>query len=161
MKKLILTLLMTSALAAPSNYATAQQMVWTGSWAAAPVAVPAMAENADPNGTTYRDVVHLSVGGKAVRRRISNEFGPTPLTVASVHVALSAGADATQPGTDHVVTFGGIGSVTLPGGAVVLSDPVAMSARPFANLAVSLFVPAQTGVTLTYHQLAVSTNYVA
>ena len=161
MKKLILTLLMTSALAAPSNYATAQQMVWTGSWAAAPVAVPAMAENADPNGTTYRDVVHLSVGGKAVRLRISNEFGPTPLTVASVHVALSAGADATQPGTDHVVTFGGIGSVTLPGGAVVLSDPVAMSARPFANLAVSLFVPAQTGVTLTYHQLAVSTNYVA
>ena len=161
MKKLILTLLMTSALAAPPNRATAQQMVWTGSWAAAPVGVPTAAANADPNGATYRDIVHLSLGGKAVRLRISNEFGPTPLTVGSVHVALSAGTDATQPGTDHVVTFGGIGSLTLPSGAVVLSDPVAMSARSFANLAVSLFVPAQAGVTLTYHQLAVSTNYVA
>ena len=161
MKKLILTLLITVALTASPNNAAAQQIVWTGSWAAAPVAVPAAATNADPNGTTYRDIVHLSLGGKAVRLRISNEFGPTPLTVASVHVALSAGADATQPGTDHVVTFGGIDSVTLPAGAVVLSDPVAMSAAPFANLAVSFFVPAQTGVTLTYHQLAVSTNYMA
>jgi len=161
MKKLILTLLMTSVLAVPSNHATAQQMVWTGSWAAAPVVVPAAAANSDPNGATYRDIVHLSLGGKAVRLRISNEFGDTPLTVANVHVALSAGSDATQPGTDHIVTFSGMGSVTLPAGAVVLSDPVAMPARPFANLAVSLFVPAQTGVTLTYHQLAVSTNYVA
>ncbi len=161
MKKLILTLLMMSVLAAPSNPVTAQQAVWTGSWAAAPVAVPTTAANADPNGATYRDIVHLSLGGKALRLRISNEFGPTPLTVASVHVALSTSADATQPGTDHLVTFGGIGSVTLPAGAVVLSDPIAMSARPSANLAVSLFVPAQTGITLTYHQLAVSTNYVA
>ena len=93
-------------------------MVWTGSWAAAArrSAHRTASGNADPNGTTYRDVVHLSVGGKAVRLRISNEFGPTPLTVGSVHVALSAGSDATQPGTDHVVTFGGIGSLTLPSG---------------------------------------------
>jgi lysophospholipase L1-like esterase len=155
MKKLILTL---SIVAVFATYGTAQQGVWTGSWAAAPVAVPATVHT-NPEGT-YRNIVHLSLGGNALRLRISNEFGPTSLTVASVHVALSAGDDRTQPGTDHAVTFGGVGSVTLPAGAVIVSDPVAMPVQPFANLAVSLFAPEVKDATLTYHALGVSTNYV-
>jgi len=155
MKELILTL---SIVAVFATYGTAQQVVWTGSWAAAPVAVPATVPT-NPEGT-YRDIVHLSLGGKALRLRISNEFGPTPLTVARVHVALSAGDDKTQPGTDQAVTFGGVASVTLPAGAVIVSDPIAMTVEPFANLAVSLFVPAAKDAILTYHALGVSTNYV-
>jgi lysophospholipase L1-like esterase len=160
MKRLIPALSMALVLAIPPSHSTAQQTVWTGSWAAAPVALPT-SMNANPGGTTYRDIVHLSLGGKAIRLRISNEFGSTPLAVASVHVALSAGADVTQSGTDHVVTFGGVASVTLPAGAVVVSDSIAMPVQPLSSLAISLFVPAQMGATLTYHQLAVSTNYAA
>jgi lysophospholipase L1-like esterase len=160
-KKLLLTLAITGFLAVTAQSATMQEPVWTGSWAAAPGAAPANSLAINPNGTTYRNIVHLSIGGKAVRLRISNEFGSTPLKVASVHAALSAGSGATQPGTDHAVTFDGIESVTIPTGAQAVSDPIPMPVQPFANLAVSIFVPTQDGVTLTYHTLASSSNYVA
>jgi len=144
----------------------AYQTTWTGSWAAAPMAPPApkasAAAPADPvDGTTYRDVVHLSLGGSEIRLKISNEFGTTSLTLSSVHVALSAGKDAIQPASDHAVNFGGLESVTIPAGAMIVSDPVPMPVAAFADLAVSLFVPTQPGAAITYHALGVSTNYIA
>jgi lysophospholipase L1-like esterase len=139
----------------------AQQAAWTGSWAAAPVAAPATEKPIGPDGETFRDIVHLSLGGKGVRLRISNEFGAAPLTIASVHVALSAGAGAIEAGTDHAATFDGEARVIVPAGTVAVSDPVAMPVGALADLAVSLFVPAQTGAALTLHSLAMSTNYVA
>jgi lysophospholipase L1-like esterase len=161
MKKLALVLTIALALASPATSATAQETAWTGSWAAAPVAAPTAASNAYPDGTTYRDIVHLSLGGDAIRLRFSNEFGTAPLTIASVRAAVSAGGATTQIGTDHVVTFGGSESVTIPAGALIVSDPVAIPVKPFTNLAVSLFVPARAAATaLTYHLLAMSTNYI-
>ena len=139
----------------------AQEPAWTGSWAAAPVAAAAEDNALGPQGKTYRDIVHLSLGGKAIRLRISNEFGATPLTVASVHVALSSGGDAIQPASDRAATFNAEPSVVIPAGSIAISDPIAMPVQPFANVAVSLFVPDQSGVSLTGHMLATSTNYVA
>jgi lysophospholipase L1-like esterase len=159
-KKFTLALSIAVIIASSTTSGHTQQTVWTGSWATAPVAAPAPISDANPDGTTYRDIVHLSLGGNAIRLRISNEFGTAPLTITSVHVALSAGGATTQAGTDHPVTFGGTESVTIPTGALIVSDPVPMSVKPFADLAVSLFVPTQPG-TLTDHVLGVSTNYIA
>jgi lysophospholipase L1-like esterase len=161
MKKLALGSILAILLASSALSATAQPAVWTGSWGAAPVAAPAATSNASPDGATYRNIVHLSLGGSAIRLRISNEFGTTPLTVASVHVALSSGGAETQSGTDRTVTFGGIESATIPTGSIAVSDPILMPVKPFTNLAVSLFVPRQAGATLTYHLLGMSTNYIA
>ena len=140
---------------------TTLEPIWTGSWAAAPVAAPPNDTPIGSGGVTFRDIVHLSLGGRAIRLRLSNEFGAVPLTIASVHVALSAGAGATRPGSDHAVTFNKAASVAIPAGAVAISDPVAMPVDQFADLAVSIFVPSQPSATLTLHTLAVSTNYVA
>jgi lysophospholipase L1-like esterase len=159
-EKLALASAIAVIFASSAGNLNAQQIVWTGSWATAPVAAPAPISDANSDGTTYRDIVHLSLGGNAIRLRISNEFGTTPLTVASIHVAFSAGGATTQTGTDHPVTFGGTESVTIPTGALIVSDPVPMPVKPFADLAVSLFVPTQPG-TLTYHVLGLSTNYIA
>jgi lysophospholipase L1-like esterase len=167
MNRLLLTLAAAGALTIAGQAATAQQAVWTGSWAAAPVAAPATEKPIGPNGATFRDIVHLSLGGRAIRLRISNEFGPIPLTVAGVHVALgaspqAAGSDgATQPGTGHAATFNGAASVLIPAGSIAISDPIPMPVPAFADLAVSLFVPAQPAAALTLHSLAMSTNYVA
>ena len=166
MKRILFILAMGGVLAhaAPHKPAAVQQTVWTGSWAASPVAAPLPKDPRIPvipdTGLTYRNIVHLSLGGSALRLKISNEFGAAPLTVSSVHVALSAGADATQPGSDHGVTFGGSESVMIPPGAMIVSDPVAMPVAAFADLAVSLFVPAQADATLTEHSLGVSTNFI-
>ena len=140
--------------------AHAQQPTWTGSWAAAPMPAPTTLAIA-PEGTTFRDVVHLSLGGKAIRLRISNEGSSTQLKLSDVHAALSTGpgTSSIQPATDHAVTFSGATAVTIPAGTYAVSDPISLPVAPFADLAVSIFVPSQTGVTLTAHQLASSTNF--
>ena len=160
MKKLSLILATAAALSLAASLATAQQTVWTGSWAAAPVAPPATENPIGPDGETFRDIVHLSLGGRAIRLRISNEFGPTPLTIAAVHVALSAGSGVIRSATDHSVTFNNASSAIIPAGTIAISDPIAISVKAFDDLAVSLFVPAQSGAELTLHNLAMSTNYV-
>jgi lysophospholipase L1-like esterase len=89
---------------------------------------------------TVRQVVHLSIGGAAVRVELSNTFGTKPLKIDSVHVARTAGAvpsSAIDSGTDHAVTFAGETSVTIPAGSKYVSDPVAMSVPPLANLTIS------------------------
>lgn len=156
MRKLLLALALTST-------AAAQQTIWTGSWAAAPVAAPPTIATIGPEGATFRDIVHISIGGKAIRLRISNEAGTSDLAIAEVHVALSAGAatGTILSASDHAVTFDRASTLTIPAGTFAISDPIPMPVQPFADLAVSIFVPAQPGITLTFHQLAMSTNYIA
>lgn len=163
LRMVIATAWIAAICAVPSHAAgkkAPQQPVWTGSWAAAPFAAPGAA-TIGPNGITYRDIVHLSIGGGAIRLHISNEFGPVPLNIASVHVAISAGGDRTEPSSDRPVLFGGAAAIAVPAGAAILSDPVVMPVKPLASLAISIYVPWQNGVALTYHAAASSSNYVA
>jgi len=172
MKRSVLLLAMGIALVASAVHAAtpkpAHPTTWTGSWAASPMDVPAPKASAtadakpvDDAGTTYRNIVHLSLGGSQLRLKISNEFGTSSLTLGSVHVALSAGKDVVQLASDRGVLFGGQESVTIPAGAMIVSDPVALPVAAFADLAVSIYVPAQADIKLTYHALGVSTNYIA
>jgi lysophospholipase L1-like esterase len=152
--------LRTILLALITASASAQQPIWTGTWAAAPVAASTAI---GPEGTTFRDIVHLSIGGRAIRLRISNEGSPTQLTLDEVRAALATapGSSAIESTTDHAVTFGGTPSVTIPAGTYAISDPIPLPVKPFTDLAVSIFVPAQSGITLTAHVLGTSTNFAA
>jgi lysophospholipase L1-like esterase len=131
---------------------------WVGTWAASPMV-------AQPNSmrpfalTTLRQIVHISNGGNQVRIRLSNAFGTDPLTIADVHVAVSAGQTAIKDGTDHAVTFGGAASIRLAPGAEVFSDPVPLTVAPLSDLAISFFFPNQVMRAETYHQLGQQTNY--
>lgn len=143
---------------------SAQQAVWTGSWGAAPVPMKESAMTEAPQGATYRNIVRLSIGGRAVRLRLSNEGGAAPLPVGSVHVALSdgPGTAGTRGGSDHAVLFNGKESVEIPTGAVALSDPVTMPVAALSDLAVSIYVPhRERDGGLTGHVAAASTNFVA
>ena len=59
-----------------------------------------------------------------------------------------------------ILRFGGQGSIVIPPGAVVLSDPADLQVPPLADLVVSLFVPARTGPA-TWHFEALQTAYVS
>jgi lysophospholipase L1-like esterase len=114
-----------------------------------------------PGNTTYRNIVHISLGGSAVRVQLTNEFGTQPLTVGAAHVAISAGGGgAIQTNTDHALTFNGKPTVEIPPGAFVVSDPVTMQAAPLSDLAVSVYMPEQRIRNTTCHSFADSTNYV-
>ncbi|WP_252263633.1 SGNH/GDSL hydrolase family protein [Paracidobacterium acidisoli] len=131
---------------------------WVGTWAASPVAVPVKADESAANAT-YRDVVHISLGGNTLRVQLTNEFGSTPLKVGAAHLAASAGSGAIQAGSDHALMFGGKPDVIIPAGAFVLSDPVTMTAAAMSDLAVSVYVPDQPLATKSCHSFAASTNY--
>jgi lysophospholipase L1-like esterase len=64
-----------------------------------------------------------------------------------------------RAGTDHLVTFGGQSSVTIPPGASVLSDPVAMAAPALTNLAVSLYFPDEVSVS-SVHGTGMQTAFI-
>ncbi|WP_164981544.1 SGNH/GDSL hydrolase family protein [Silvibacterium dinghuense] len=130
---------------------------WVGSWGAS----PSSSRVVDAGDVTYRDVVHLSVGGNAIRIKLTNELSPAPVAIGAVHVALSAGSGQTQPGTDHALTFNGRAQVTIPAGAMVVSDPIPMPVASMADLAVSVYLPKQEQARTTCHDLGSSTNYIA
>lgn len=110
---------------------------------------------------TLREIAHVSNGGEQVRIRFTNEFGLDGLTISDAHVALSAGGSAIKEGTDHALTFGGAGSVRIPPGAVMYSDPVSMAVPPLSDVAVSFYLPSQVMRGETFHAFADQDNYVA
>jgi lysophospholipase L1-like esterase len=131
---------------------------WFTTWAAGPEMPYAGASWLE--NQTVREIMHVSVGGNAVRVRISNQFGRWPLEIADAHVALRSADAATAPGSDHALTFGSAKSVTIPAGAVWLSDPVAMDVPALSDVAVSLYFAKPTPV-LTQHTGALQTNYLS
>ena len=107
---------------------------------------------------TLRLIVYSHFPGTRVRIRLSNTFGTTPLTIGQADVALQRAGATIVPGSDRRLTFAGHRSVTIPVGAEVSSDPVALAVGAEQNLAVSLFVPGTSGPT-TWHAVGAQTNY--
>ncbi len=137
----------------------AQADGWIGSWGASDV----FPVGADVNYQTLRQFVRLSAGGKRVRIRFSNATGQYPLVIGAAHVAKPAAdgaAGAIDPATDHTLTFGGTGSVTVAPGAEVVSDPVEMELPALSTLAISTFVPRWTGPAVI-HLDGVATTYIS
>src|SRR5437660_375463 len=63
---------------------------WVGAWSCSPQKVET--HNLPPSpglqGNVLRQVVRVTVSGDELRLRFSNEFGDSPLTLDSVHIAL-------------------------------------------------------------------------
>lgn len=116
---------------------------WVATWGAA---VPGPAT---PSAThifesqTLRLIVRTSIGGNQARIKLSNELGTTPLRIGSAHIAVCESGASIKAGTDRALRFGGSETVTIPAGALVLSDPVELAVPPLSDLAVSLYLPGQ------------------
>jgi lysophospholipase L1-like esterase len=124
---------------------------WVGTWSTtlhAPELLPGFT-NTGFNNQTLRQIVHISIGGRRVRLRLST-FGANALVVNAAHIALSAGNSSIVARSDRTLTFGGETSIVIPPGAPVVSDPVELTVSDLANLAVSLFVSGATGPA-TWH----------
>jgi lysophospholipase L1-like esterase len=131
---------------------------WVGTWTAA----PAPAEGAAFANHTLRMTPRVSLGGSAIRVRISNAYGVRPLRIGAARVARRGAGPAIVPGTDRQLVFGGEPAATIAAGAVLVSDPVALDVPPLADLAVSFHLPqdlpAGFGITGRY---ARQTNYIS
>ena len=131
-----------SSLAPAAQTGGAGEDHWVGTWMSAqqlvePGNLPPAPGFAD---ATLRQIVHVSLGGRVLRVRFSNEFGRAPLSLVSARIARSAGGSAIDAATDRALTFGGRAAATIPGGAALVSDPIDFDVLPLSNLAVTIHV---------------------
>jgi hypothetical protein len=114
-------------------------------------------------GSTLRQIVHSSIGGKQLRVHFSNVFGTNPVVLTTVHLALNPSvmtSSAIDPATDTALTFGGAASAAIPAGRDVWSDQVAFDLPPLTNLAITIYFGATSG-DVTGHPGARCASYLA
>ncbi len=160
---LLFVLVVASCLTTWTGFAGTKEsdQAWVATWGASPVApLPANTTNPGFTNQTVRLVVHTSLGGSEVRVRLSNAFGTESLVVGAAHIALRSMNAGIVSGTDRPLSFGGSGSVTIPPGALMVSDSAKLDVPPLSDLAVSLYLPGPTGQA-TWHATALTTNYVS
>jgi len=105
-------------------------------------------------------VLRTSIGGRRARVKLSNAFGSTPVVVGSAHLARRGTGSGIMPGTDRALTVSGNASFTMMPGVVVVSDPVDIDVPALGDLAISLYLPSDTGPP-TAHATALHTTYIS
>jgi lysophospholipase L1-like esterase len=128
---------------------------WVGTWGTSPEAGTTAFSN-----QTLRLVVHTSVAGDDVRIRISNAYGTTSLVIGAAHIALRSTGAQIVPDSDRVLTFSGQPSITIPPGALIVSDPVELAVPALGDLAVSVYLSGNTGPA-TFHAEGKQTSYIS
>ncbi|GAA4893438.1 GDSL-type esterase/lipase family protein [Streptomonospora salina] len=107
---------------------------------------------------TVRNAVFLSAGGDEVRVRLTNAFGERPIRVGRASVAIQDEGAAAVPGTLRSLTFDGRRGATIPAGAELFSDPVALDVEALSKLLVSVYTPQATG-PVTNHPFTAQGNF--
>ncbi|HWM61681.1 MAG TPA: SGNH/GDSL hydrolase family protein [Rhizomicrobium sp.] len=103
--------------------------------------LPVAIADSDPSNVTIRQLVRVAVAGKRIRLRFSNEGGSDALALGAVHVAAAGPDGSALPGSDHVVTFDGHGSTSIPASAPLLCDPVELKVDALEKLVISVYLP--------------------
>jgi len=134
---------------------------WVGTWSTAPQLVETNNNPPSPglSNNTIRQIVHVSIGGNTLRMRFTNEFSSNPVTMNSVHIAVSTGSDTIDPATDKSLLFNGDTSVTIQPGSIVTSDPFQFEMEPLANVAITIYF-GSTSSDVTGHPGSRTTSYI-
>ena len=112
------------------------------------------------SNTTVRMIGRVTISGQAVRIRLDNTFGTSPLVIGKAYVGPRIQGAAVAPGSNRPISFNKSAGVTIPAGGSVISDPVAMNVLAQQDLAVSLHIPGE-GVRPSQHGGAQVTSYLA
>ncbi len=158
--------LIASLTVAGSSFADQSSVSWVTSWATALQSIPPL--KAPPPlyrapevaGRTVRQIVYPTLGGQVARIHISNEYGRTPLVIATMGISPSAGSAAASQAGAARVTFGGRPGVVVPPGDAVDSDPVHVELRAGAAYAISSYMGAEQTM-VAWHRVANQVNYVS
>ena len=162
MKRFLLLL----ALAASLIPASAQTRDWVTTWATAlQIAEP---HNRPPQPglamNSFRQIVQVSIGGKAIRLHLSNLFNTDRTDILGVEIAVAKTMGASpeiDESTSVRLTFNGFGSVTMAPGESVVSDPVPFDLEERMNLAITIQYGRISSTTLTSHPGSRTTSYIA
>jgi lysophospholipase L1-like esterase len=95
--------------------------------------------------------------------RLSNAYGAKKLIIGGAHIAVRRDGASIVAGSDRKLTFGGQASISIPAGALVVSDPVELDLPALADVAVSIYLPAEVpeNLMITGHGNSHQTNYIS
>jgi len=116
---------------------------WVGTWGTAPQLVerhnnppaPGLANN------SLREIVQVSIGGKKVRLKLTNEFSKeaTEIKAIELSIAKTSGSSSEIDEKSTVsLTFDGKPSVTIPAGGQIVSDAVKFPIGNRENVAITI-----------------------
>ncbi|MBW4888507.1 SGNH/GDSL hydrolase family protein [Mucilaginibacter sp. HMF5004] len=133
---------------------------WVGTWGTARQLVEPgnMPPAPGLSNNTLRQVVCVSVGGKNLRLKFSNEFSKSPVTIKSVQIAASMGGSVIDAATTKTLKFNGKQEVIMDAGSELISDPVAFDLKPRQEVAITIFF-GETSPTVTGHPGSRTTSY--
>ena len=116
---------------------------WVGTWGTAPQLVerhnnppaPGLANN------SLREIVQVSIGGKKVRLKLTNEFSTEATEIKAVELAIAKTAGSSSEideATTVSLTFNGESGVTIPANGTVISDAVNFKMDDRQNVAITI-----------------------
>jgi lysophospholipase L1-like esterase len=110
--------------------------------------------------SSIRQTLHMSIGAQQIRIRLSNAFGLTDLPITKATIAYPvAGSGYNKTGSPIIdtnslqtLTFSGNASITIPNGALAVSDPLDFPIAPESVISITLYLATgQTTNSITSH----------
>jgi lysophospholipase L1-like esterase len=109
--------------------------------------------------STVRMIVRPTIAGNAVRIKLENTLGQSPVAFSEAYIGVLDWGAAVLPGTNRKLSFNGGSNLTLAPGAGAWSDALAFEIKMFQRLVVSLHVASASDIST--HTLGLATNYYA
>ena len=153
----ILACLMTAGIALGKGH-------WVVTWGTAPQLVERHNNPPSPGleNNSLRQIVQVSIGGKKVRLKLTNEFSQDATEIKAVELALAKTAGS-SPEIDESstvsLTFDGLSSVTIPAGGKVVSDAVNFKMGDRENVAITIHYGAASSTSVSGHPGSRTTSY--
>jgi lysophospholipase L1-like esterase len=132
----------------------------TPAWRTPPSGAAPLPVLSTVNNQTIRMIARTSIGGRRVRVKLASAFNNPRVEIGAVHIAVRDQDSAIVTASNRQLTFGGGAAIKIAPGAVVVSDPVNLDVKPLTDLAVSLYVPGDTGPPTT-HARGLRTTYIS
>lgn len=134
---------------------------WVGTWATAPQLVEPHNNPPAPglSNNSIREIVRVSIGGKSIRVKFSNEHSKSPVTLKSVKIAASTGNGNIDNASLRELKFNGQSEYTMQPGAVLVSDAIKFDLKPRMDVAITLYF-GNTSETVTGHPGSRTTSYI-
>jgi len=143
-----------------SKKATVSEKDWVATWSTAPQLVEP--NNMPPapglSNNTLRQVVCVSIGGKSLRVKFSNDFSKSAVTMKSVQIAVSKGESTIDITTIKELKFNGKTDVAMEPGVAITSDPVKFDLKPRMEVAITISF-GETSPDVTGHPGSRTTSY--
>lgn len=136
---------------------------WVATWATAPEAAAKadMPQKTTLSNSSIRQTVHVSIGGKTMRVKLSNQHSSKPLEIKSVYIANPADGTDIDSSSAKYLEFCGSKSVAINPGQIVWSDSINYELKPLQYLSLTINYGASVPkIACTTHRGSRTTSYI-